>query len=60
MLLEHLLCLWGSRYFLNPVGEVPLVIDELEDGIVGIVVGFPRFFARQDGDSVSVPDDQII
>ena len=48
--------LWGSRYFLNRVGEVPLVIDELEDGIGG----FLRFFARQDGDSVSVPDDQII
>jgi hypothetical protein len=28
------------------------VIDELEDGIVGIVVGFPRFFARQDGDAL--------
>ena len=51
--------LWGSRYFLNRVGEVPLVIDELEDGIDGIV-GFPRFFARQDGDCVGVADDQII
>ena len=48
--------LWGSRYFLNRVGEVPLVIDELEDGIGG----FLRFFARQDGDVVGVADDQII
>ena len=48
--------LWGSWYFLNPVGEVPLVVEELEDG----VVGFPRFFWGQDGDSVGVPDDQII
>ena len=49
--------LWGSRYFLNRVGEVPLVVEELEDG----VVGFPRFFWGQDGDSViGVADDQII
>ena len=49
--------LLGSRYFLNPVGEVLLVIDEFEDGIVGC----PRLFARQDGEPVAVvADDQIL
>ena len=57
MLLEHLFGLLGCWYFLNPVGYVPLVIDELEDGIVGL----PRFFAGQDGESiVVVANDQII
>ena len=54
--MEHLLGLPGSRYFLNRVGELPLVIDELE----GRLVGFPRFFARQDGDPVAVVSDYQI
>ena len=52
MLSKHLSGLLGSRYFPNPVGEVPLVVYELEDGV--FVVGFPRFFASQDREPVFV------
>ena len=58
MFLEHLSGLLRSRYFPNPVGDIPLVVDEFEDSIV---VGFPRFFAGQDGEPVvGVPDGQVI
>ena len=58
MLSERLSGLLGSRYLPNLASEVPLVIEEFEDGMI---VGIPRLFARHDGESVvGVPDDQII
>ena len=38
--MENLCGLLGGRYFLDPIGEVPLVIDEFEDR----TLRFPRFW----------------
>ena len=49
---------WGGRYFLDLIGEVPLVIDEFEDGIL---LKFPRLWVSQDREAVTVmPDDQVL
>jgi hypothetical protein len=58
VLLEQLCGLLGERYFLNPIGEVPLVIDEFEDGIL---LSYPRFWISQDRQAATVmPDDQVL
>ena len=58
MLLENLCGLLGGRYLLDPIGEVPLMIDEFEDGIL---LRFPRFWVSQDREAVTVmPDDQVL
>src|SRR5215203_2645854 len=46
---------WGVGISLTQIGGVPLVLDYLEDGIVGFV----RFFGDQDGEVVGVADDQV-
>ncbi len=58
MLPEHLRGLLGSRYFLDFVGEVPLVIDEFEDRILR----FARLWCvSQDREAVAVrANDQVL
>jgi hypothetical protein len=55
VLRKQLLGLLEGRYFPDPIGGVPLVLDDFEDGIVGFV----RFFGDQEGEVVGVADDQI-
>ena len=50
MLLEQLCCLLGGWYFLDPIGEVPRVIDEFEDRLLG----FSRLGVSQDREAIAV------
>jgi hypothetical protein len=57
VLLEQLCGPLGGRYFLYPIGEVPRVIDEFEDRLLG----FSRLGVSQDREVVTVmPDDQVL
>jgi hypothetical protein len=57
VLLEQLPGLLGSRYFLDFVGEVSLVIDEFEER----TLRFSRFWVSQDRQAIGViPDDQVL
>jgi hypothetical protein len=50
VLLEQLCCPLGGWYFLYPIGEVPRVIDEFEDRLLG----FSRLGVSQDREAIAV------
>ena len=51
VLLEQLCGPLGGWYLLDPIGEIPLVIDEFEDGIL---LSYPRFWVSQDREAIAV------
>jgi hypothetical protein len=57
LLLKYFCGLLGGKYFLHPVGDVPLVIDNLES----VIVAFPHFPVGQYGEAIAiVTNNQII
>jgi hypothetical protein len=57
VLLKQLCGLLGGKYFLNPVGDVPLVINDFKGGIFAV----PRFSVSQYGEVTAiVTNNQII
>ena len=53
MLLKQLLGLLGGRHFFDPVGDVSLMVEKLEDGLIGLPRCFLSFVLGYDREVVA-------